>query len=173
MSLPPLPLTVDSIWSPFSIHVVLGRFLIIISCSHLSLILFFFFFAKVGGWRYLEYLTLKGRLVFCWHHGGGLRGKGSGVGWGLLRGLGDYIEGWGWVVMGGKTLDWSDSGKMRKSQRRGVGLPWWFGVGWRGYGILSWVDLVLGIRLGLGLRLRVGTGWCPGAWGSARWWNAA
>lgn len=54
---------------------------------------FFFFSAKVGGWRYLEYLTLKGRLVFCWHHGGGLRGKGSGVGWGLLRGLGDYIEG--------------------------------------------------------------------------------
>ena len=54
---------------------------------------FFFEFTKVGGWRYLEYLTLKGRLVFCWHYGGGLRGKGSGAGWGLLRGLGDYIEG--------------------------------------------------------------------------------
>lgn len=28
--------------------------------------------------------VLKGRLVFCWHHGGGLRGKGSGAGWELL-----------------------------------------------------------------------------------------
>ena len=43
--------------------------------------------------RRIIYLTLKGRLVFCWHYGGGLRGKGSGAGWGLLRGLGDYIEG--------------------------------------------------------------------------------
>lgn len=74
---------------------VLGGFLIIISCSHLSLILFFL--AKVAGWRYLEYLTLKGRLVFCWHHGGGPRGKG-------LVWVGDFLGVWGITLKVGGEL---------------------------------------------------------------------
>ena len=111
--------------------------------------------------RCLEHLTLKSKLVFCWNLGRGFRGEGSGAGWGLLGGFGrlhwrlgvscDEVE---------RLWDWNNRGKMRMSQRWGAGLPWWFGVGWRGHGIFGWVELVLGIRLGLELRLGVGTGWC-------------